>query len=153
MHTFLRLIFEGYKTNSLPVIGHIHFLSPFINIMVSGYFAAYSAIGTSIVSLLACMVFVPAIYMKVSSVQSMLEVDGAEFRIMANEAWEGMMSARSEAPTAGRQKRQYGYTNNYGSSNYPPPSAGPALCRKYRKQLPQQSYQRSTHANFQNRIM
>ncbi len=87
--------------------------------MSSGHFAAYSAIGTSVVSLLAVIVFVPAIFMKVVSVQEMLRLDGDEFRILADDAWKEIMVAKSAPGSAEKRhkRQQFGF--------------GRAICRKF----------------------
>ena len=73
---------------------------------MSAYLAAHGAIALSILSLLSCFLFVPLLVGKISSIQTFLETDSDEFKILSNEIWANIQSAKGGAVYRPRKVRQ-----------------------------------------------
>ncbi len=73
---------------------------------MTGAIAARSAIFLSIASLLCCFMFVPLLISKVSNIQSFLETDSDEFRLLSNEIWANIQEAKGGAIHRPRPARQ-----------------------------------------------
>ncbi|VDN45532.1 unnamed protein product [Gongylonema pulchrum] len=54
---------------------------------MSAHLAAYSAVGLSICALVACIVFLPSLYNRISEIRHELELDMEEFRELQNEIY------------------------------------------------------------------
>ncbi len=75
---------------------------------MSARLAATAAIGISTVSVLSCFLFLPLLWSRMTSIQMELMVGMDEFKVIADDAWAGMMLKpvpKGNAPKA-RKPRQ-----------------------------------------------
>ncbi len=65
---------------------------------MSAHVAASIAVGTSIIAVLGCMVFVPMMWHKVHKVRAAAELELSEFKVMEEKIWKQIAGARASNP-------------------------------------------------------
>lgn len=77
-------------------------------------FAASSAIGLSVMAMMACIVTLPMVYQRGASIQVELYDDMSEFKVITDGAWDDVMAMRGvPSLRKGRQANDYGHCHCY----------------------------------------
>lgn len=76
---------------------------------MSATLAGGAAIVFSVGAMLACLISVPAVYNRVSSIQLQLKTDMDEFQILTQDVWKEIVVTRNVFPA--RKARQAGNPN------------------------------------------